>query len=107
MISQILKKYKERQQDLSSKTTQNVTVTRIIHGLGWKKPRRKDIRLTMLYKIINEIANVPKKEILISADTTTGSKYGHTFYIMTKNTNIHKHSFFSQTLELAAKSISW
>ncbi len=27
--------------------------------------RRKDIRLTMLYKIINEKANVPNKEILI------------------------------------------
>ncbi len=29
--------------------------------------RRKDIRLTMLYKIINEITNVLNKEILISA----------------------------------------
>ncbi len=29
----------------------------------------KDIRLTMLYKTINEIANVQKKEILILAVT--------------------------------------
>ncbi len=31
--------------------------------------RRANISLTMLCKIINEIANVPNKEILIPADT--------------------------------------
>ncbi len=43
------------------------SVTRMIHELGWKslQDRRKDIKLTILYKIINEIANVPNKEILI------------------------------------------
>ncbi len=33
------------------------------HELGWKnlQDRRKDIRLTILYKIINEIVNVSNK----------------------------------------------
>ncbi len=69
----------------------------MIHEPGWKSPqdRRKDILVqdvTMLYKIINEIANVPNEEILIPADTRTRSKHGRDVYIMTnstKNTNIH------------------
>ncbi len=37
--------------------------------------RRKDMRLTMLYKIINEITIVTNKEMLISADTSAKSKH--------------------------------
>ncbi len=50
----------------------------------------KDIRLTMLYKTINEIANVQKKEILILAVTWTRSNHGHKYCIMTNNTNEYK-----------------
>ncbi len=56
------------------------------------------IRLTMLYKIINEMANVPNQEILISADTRTRSKHGHKFCTITKNTNEYKYSFFQRTI---------
>ncbi len=45
----------------------------------------------MLCKLINEIANVPNKEILISSDTRTRSKHVHQFHKMAKiltNTNI-------------------
>ncbi len=61
----------------------------MIHKIAWKKlqDRRKDIRLTILYKIINEMAKVYNKEILKSAETTTRSKHGHKFHIMTKHTN--------------------
>ncbi len=52
----------------------------------------------MLYKIINEIANVPDKETLIHAYTRTRSKHQHTFHIMTNNTNEYKYSFFPRTL---------
>ncbi len=34
------------------------------HGLKKLEDRRKYIRLTMLYKRINKIANLPNKEIL-------------------------------------------
>ncbi len=39
------------------------SVTRMIQEHGWEnlQDRRKDIRLTMLFKIINEIANVPNR----------------------------------------------
>ncbi len=52
----------------------------------------------MLNEIINEIANGPRKEVLISTDTITRSKHKHKFNIMTKNTNQYKCSFFPQTI---------
>ncbi len=67
------------------------------HELGlMEKPTRwkKRLRLTMPYKIINEIANVPNKEILIPAHTKTRSKHGHKFHIVTKNINEYRYSFF-------------
>ncbi len=39
--------------------------------------RRRDIRLTMLLKIINEIANVANKDIPVTVDTTTRNIHGH------------------------------
>ncbi len=61
----------------------------MIHELGWNNLQdiRKDITLTMLYRIMKEIANVPNKEILISADTRTRSKDEHKFCIMTNTIN--------------------
>ncbi len=59
--------------------------------------RTKYVRLTLLYKIINEITNVLNKEILIPADTRTRSKHGHNFYVMTKNTK-YKYPFYSETI---------
>ncbi len=60
--------------------------------------RRKDIWLTMQCKIINELTNVPYKEILIYADTRTRSKQGHTFHIITNNLNEYKYAFFPWTI---------
>jgi hypothetical protein len=66
----------------------------MIQELGWKilQDRRKDIRLTMLYKIVNEIANVPTEDLLIPSENRTRSEHGHKFCILAKrqtNTNIH------------------
>ncbi len=64
----------------------------------------------MLYKIINEIVNVPNKEILIPADTRTRGKHGHKFCILNDNT-YHKIQIFifpknQIPVELCAKRIS-
>jgi hypothetical protein len=76
------------------------SVTRMIQKLGWKnlKERRKDIRLTMLYKIVNDIANIPKEEILIPSDNRTRSEHGHKFCILTQERNEYKYSFFPNTI---------
>jgi hypothetical protein len=76
------------------------SVTRMIQELGWKnlQERRKDLRLTMLYKIVNDIANVPKEEILIPSDNRTRSEHGHKFCIPNQETNEYKYSFFPHTI---------
>ncbi len=72
----------------------------MIHELGCinLEDRRRDIQLTMLYKIINRIANVPNKDIVIAADSRTRSKHGHKLFIMSNNTNQCNYSFFPQTI---------
>ncbi len=52
----------------------------------------------MLYKIKNEIANVPNKEILIPVENRTRCKDGLTFHIITKKTNQYKYPFFPRTI---------
>ncbi len=76
------------------------SVTGIKHEIGWKnlQDRRKDIQLTMNYTIINVIANVPDKKILISTYASIRSKHGYQFCTMTQNRNKNKYSFFPQTI---------
>ncbi len=50
-------------------------------------------KLTMLYKIINEIANVPNKEIIIPAETRIRSKHGHKFCMVINDINEYKYSW--------------
>ncbi len=52
----------------------------------------------VLYKIINALATVTNKKILIPAFTRTRSKHGHPFHIMTKNTHDYKYPFFPETM---------
>ncbi len=65
----------------------------MVHELGSKKLKiEENIWLTLLNKVINEITNVPSKEILIQADTKARSKYKPKFLIMSNkqiDTNIH------------------
>ncbi len=55
----------------------------------------------MIYKIINERAKVPNKEIIIQADTRNRSNHGHKLRIMSNNTNQYKFSFFTSTISLS------
>ena len=52
----------------------------------------------MLYKIVTNIANVPKEDILIPSDDRTRSEHGHTFHILIQETNEYKYSFFPHTI---------
>ncbi len=53
------------------------------------KHRRENYRHKIYHaiQIINEIANVPNKEILKLADTKTKCKHRQQIYIMSNNTN--------------------
>ena len=58
----------------------------MLDELGWPilSKRRKDARLILFYKIINNLAQVPHEHILIKA------------YEGTRKKNNHKFTFFSQ-----------
>ncbi len=59
---------------------------------------RKDIRLTIFYKIVNEISNVPNEGILIEQETNMDINFEYPPKIQ-MNTNT--------PVELSAKSSSW
>jgi hypothetical protein len=99
-ISNLEKVQRKAARYVKQNYSKHSSVTRMIQELGWKnlKDRRKDIRLTMLYKIVNNIANVPKDEILIPSDIRNRSEHGHKFCILAQNTNEYKYSFFPHTI---------
>ncbi len=61
------KMFTKKLQDISSQTyySKYGSVTRMIREFGLQnlQDRRKDKRSTMFYKILNEIANIPKEEL--------------------------------------------
>ncbi len=59
--------------------TENLDKRLHINIIVIKARLKKNIRITTLYKIINEIANVPNKEILIPADLRTRSNMDNKF----------------------------
>jgi len=76
------------------------SVSKMIQELEWKEleQRRKDIRLTMLYKIVHEIVHIPKEGILIPADKRTRSEHEYKYRVPIQETNEYKHSFFPKTI---------
>ena len=57
------------------------SVTAILDDLGWPilSKRRKDTRLILFYKIINNLAQVPHEHILTKAYEGTRKKNNHKF----------------------------
>ena len=53
------------------------SVTQMLKELGWPDlaDRRRDQRLTLLYKVINGYAEVPTEDILSVTDNRTRSKH--------------------------------
>ena len=56
---------------------QTDSVTSLIQNLGWPdlKTRRKNSRLVSMFKILNELGEIPINDRLVLADTTLGQKY--------------------------------
>ena len=74
------------------------SVTSMLDKLGWKDlaHRRKHLRLTLLYKIINELVSTQTENVLTSADKRTRSAGGdvHKYRHLQTNTEAYKYSFF-------------
>ena len=76
------------------------SVTAMLNELGWHSlsKRRKDARLILFYKIINNLAKVPHEHILVKAYEGTRRKNNHKFRHIGVNTSQYRQSFFPKTI---------
>ena len=77
------------------------SVTSILEHLGWDtlEQRRNQLTLLMLYKIINQLVEVPHRHILAKAPAFTrscSSKYIHLY----SRIDSYKFSFFRRAIRL-------
>ena len=86
--------------DVSSRSVKTVRVTAMLNELGWHSlsKRRKDARLILFYKIINNLAKVPHEHILVKAYEGTRRKNNHKFRHIGVNTSQYRQSFFQKTI---------
>ena len=76
------------------------SVTNILKDLDWKplKDRRRDIRLTLLYKIVTGKVAVQAEGALLPADSRTRHINSKTYRHLRAKTTEFKNSFFTRTL---------
>jgi len=76
------------------------SVTCMLDDLGWPtlEKRRKDARLILFYKIINNLAAVPYQDVLKEPARCTRKNHSKPFRIIGTNTNQYKFSFFPGTI---------
>ena len=77
------------------------SVTAMLAELGWKRleDRRKDLRLTLLYKIVHDHVAVPVDALnLEPPDPRTRKKHKYTYQHLTPHTDPYKHLFLCRTI---------
>ena len=76
------------------------SVTEMINALGWTSlaNRRRDLRLTLMYKVVNSLVAVPADDLLTPADTRTRAHNNKKFKHISANTANYKNSYFPRTV---------
>ena len=76
------------------------SVTALIQDLGWTdlQTRRKNFRLTSLYKILNGLIAVPVSDLLTPADERTRGGHKKSFKHIRANTTLGQNSFLYKTI---------
>ena len=76
------------------------SVTQMLKDLEWQplKDRRRDIRLTLLFRMVHGKVAVPVEDILEKADSRTRSQHSYKYKHLTANTEQFKNSFFVATI---------
>jgi hypothetical protein len=71
----------------------------MLGDLEWDtlETRRKKIRLTMMYKIINNLIDIRAEEYLTKPTRQTRSSHFLKYQQFSASTDYYKHSFFAQT----------
>jgi len=72
---------------------QTSSVTQMLKDLGWESlaDRRRDLRLALLYKIVNHFAKVTTDDTLIPAYLRTRANHPYKFRTIRANTAIFRH----------------
>ena len=78
------------------------SVTSMIEELGWKPlhGRRREQRLTLLYKIVNDLVAIPADQH-ITYNNNRRSRHGHDKQLKfeTVNSEVYRNSFFQEQLK--------
>ena len=79
---------------------QTASVTSLIQNLGWTdlKTRRKNSRLLCMFKIFNELVEIPINDRLIPADRRTRGGHNQAYKHIRANTTLGQNSFWHRTI---------
>ena len=79
---------------------QTASVTSLIQNLGWTdlKTRRKNSRLLCMFKILNELVEIPINNRLIPADRRTRGGHNQAYKHIRANTTLGQNSFWHRTI---------
>ena len=85
---------------VAQKYRQTASVTSLIQNLGWTdlKTRRKDSRLVSMFKILNELVEIPINDHLIPADRRTRGGHNQAYKHLKANTTLGQNSFWHRTI---------
>ena len=75
------------------------SVTSMLDQLEWEA-RRTKCQLTMLFKIINDLVDIPQEEYLIPASKRTRTRHSHKFRQIPASSDYYLNSFFPKTVRL-------
>ena len=75
-------------------------MTSLIQNLGWTdlKTRRKNSRLLCMFKILNELVEIPINDRLIPADRRTRGGHNQAYKHIRANTTLGQNSFWHRTI---------
>ena len=79
---------------------QTASVTSLFQNLGWTdlKTRRKNSRLVSMFKILNELVEIPINDRLIPADRRTRGGHNQAYKHLRANTTLGQNSFWHRTI---------
>ena len=76
------------------------SVSKMLQDLQWQplKERRREIRLTLLFRLVHGKIAIPVDDVLTRADARTRSQHDYKFCHISANTQQYKNSFFVATI---------
>ena len=78
------------------------SVTNMLENLGWVplELRRQNCQMTLMYKIVNNLIDVPADQFLVPSYSRTRANHNHKFRQFPTRTNIFKNSFFPKAVPI-------